>query len=102
MEGKEWAKWKVKTEKMQSYEWLSGALFFLTAISLPFTFLALSNLIGKILRHGVHTLEYVPGAGDLALGALIATSITVLSLFGGLHCYMKAKEIEKEIEGEEE
>ncbi len=101
MEGKEWAKWKVKTEKMQSYEWLSGSLFFLTAISLPFTFLLLSDLIGKVLRYGVHTPD-VPGAGDLALGALIATSITVLSLFGGLHCYEKAKEIEKEIECEEE
>ena len=60
MEGKEWAKWKVKTEKMQSYELLSGILFFLTAISLPFTFLALSGLIGKVLRYGVHTID-VPG-----------------------------------------
>ncbi|MCW7078209.1 MAG: hypothetical protein OCU22_03650 [Canidatus Methanoxibalbensis ujae] len=101
MEGKEWAKWKVKTEKMQSYELLSGLLFFLTGILSFWTFFALSSLIEKLLKYGFYAFD-VEGVSDLMAGTLTVMFLTILCFLGGLHCYNKAKEIEEEIESEEE
>jgi len=101
MEGKEWAKWKVKTEKMQSYELLSGFLFFLAAIFSFWTILFLIHLTEDLMSYGIYAFD-VPGVVDSIIGGLIVTSLMILCFFGGMHYYEKAKEIEKEIEGEEE
>ena len=101
MKGKEWAKWKVKTEKMQSYELLSGILFFLTGILSFWTIFALSSLIEKLLRYGFYAFDRTE-VNDLMAGTLTVMLLTILSFLGGLHCYNKAKEIEEEIECEEE
>ena len=101
MEGKEWAKWKVKTEKMQSYELLSGFLFFLAAIFSFWTILFLIYLAEDLMSYGIYAFD-MPGVVDSMIGGLIATSFMILCFFGGMHYYKKAKEIEEEIEGEEE
>ncbi len=101
MEGKEWAKWKVKTEKMEEYRSLSGLLFFFTGIFLLLTILLLSSLVEKLLRYGFYAFDMC-GVNDLMAGTLTVMLLTILCFLGGLHCYNKAKEIEEEIECEEE
>jgi len=91
MEGKEWAKWKVKTEKMGEYRSLSVLLFFFTGIFLLLTILLLSSLIEKLIKYGFYAFD-VEGVSDLMAGTLTVMLLTILCFLGGLHCYKKAKE----------
>jgi len=97
MEGKEWAKWKVKTEKMQLYWALCCLSFVAMGILLPWIIWCLYALIDNLSKG--YTLEEISSLVAVTLGVLL---LMILCFFGGMHYYEKAKEIEKEIEEESE
>ena len=97
MEGKEWAKWKVKTEKMQLYWALCCLSFVAMGILLPWIILCLYALMDNLSKGYM-----VEGMSDLIAITLGILLLMILCFFGGMHYYEKAKEIEKEIEEESE
>ena len=95
MKGKEWAKWEVKIKKMESYELGSVISFICAGLLIPWVIFFFYGLVDNLLKS--YEVDMILVAVMLAVLLL-----TILCFLGGLHCYNKAKEIEEEIECEEE